>query len=439
MCGLFGFSGIKPANTQIIKLLWVYSQKRGTDSTGVYRNRETFKQWNIGQTSGAALDASYGLLLDPTTIDHTTIGHCRAKSVGIVSEKNTHPFKYNINDEIWVFAHNGTIRNIDALAKKYNIAREAGETDSQTFGHILAEGNLDVLLEYEGTAAFSLYNETKNLLYLWRGVSKHELSTKPTEERPLHYHKNKYGMYWASEPLNLASSLNSDRDIFTFKPNTLYTIENGIVTNIQEFNRENFNSVSEYDYDNYYGGKSYYRSKHSSQKGEQSVLPYTVPYTAPLREPDPMFLANGKVYYHHGLYYRQAMPLTGEFYLQEDGTVSDSADFAASVYHFYAGYMLNDADTMHKFLKNELNLEVCREKSYDFAKEILHEEHLLIAKFDTSSPWYYHKRTFKQNCVVKPKFGYYAYHLNGRGNVEKFERIVHPKEPVSNWEIFVNQ
>jgi len=60
------------------------------------------------------------------------LSHIRLKTVGVTSLANTHPFQ----SDGWVFAHNGTIKDIDFLRAQVSAARLAGlggETDSELF------------------------------------------------------------------------------------------------------------------------------------------------------------------------------------------------------------------------------------------------------------------------------------------------------------------
>ena len=214
MCGIFGYNGIKSSNPNVIKLLWAYSSKRGTDSTGIYRNNKIIKRiYEYQKSSGNSFDELHGAILKKTTENHTIIGHCRARSVGAISLKNAHPFEYVINGVRWIFAHNGTIKNIDELSKKYDISLPTGSTDSEALGAILASENWNVLLEYTGAAAFSLYNEAENALYLWKGSSKCENANTIEDERPLYYYQGRGYIYYASEAATLVTGVNTQKNI----------------------------------------------------------------------------------------------------------------------------------------------------------------------------------------------------------------------------------
>ena len=57
------------------------------------------------------------------------IGHVRRSSVGKIKHRNTHPFIRELNGKEYVFAHNGTLANYDALA--LGSFKPIGETDSE--------------------------------------------------------------------------------------------------------------------------------------------------------------------------------------------------------------------------------------------------------------------------------------------------------------------
>ena len=66
------------------------------------------------------------------------VAHIRKRTVGPISAQNTHPFRRGE----WVFAHNGTINDVDRLAADTSAVRAAeveGQTDSERlFAHLLS-------------------------------------------------------------------------------------------------------------------------------------------------------------------------------------------------------------------------------------------------------------------------------------------------------------
>ena len=71
---------------------------------------------------------------DPPESDLFVI-HVRAATVGTLSEENTHPFRARLHGKDWLFAHNGTIRDLHRLpVGRY---RQEGQTDSEVGFHYL--------------------------------------------------------------------------------------------------------------------------------------------------------------------------------------------------------------------------------------------------------------------------------------------------------------
>lgn len=65
-----------------------------------------------------------------TVVSRAVIAHIRGATVGKVAAENTHPF----DNGAWVFAHNGTVSNIDHVATHLDLGSHGhpdGETDSE--------------------------------------------------------------------------------------------------------------------------------------------------------------------------------------------------------------------------------------------------------------------------------------------------------------------
>jgi glutamine amidotransferase len=69
------------------------------------------------------------------------IAHVRYATEGSRCEENCHPFRGKLFNRDWIFAHNGTIRNIP------HHTRSIGETDSEQVFHLL----LDEVESYQRT------------------------------------------------------------------------------------------------------------------------------------------------------------------------------------------------------------------------------------------------------------------------------------------------
>lgn len=132
MCGIFGFSHSTPETRRMSLPLAVMMESRGRDSWGVtdgdyiykapFAITEDFVEFELG-TDG------YGVVY-----------HTRGASVGIVSERNAHPFEAFSLDKTKrvVGVHNGHLQNWQALKQRYQ--RTDLEVDSEHIFRHLAEG-----------------------------------------------------------------------------------------------------------------------------------------------------------------------------------------------------------------------------------------------------------------------------------------------------------
>jgi len=75
-------------------------------------------------------------LADEHPASEMFIVHVRAATVGDLTEANAHPWRAESRGREWVFAHNGTVRELDRL--ELGRFRQEGETDSErAFHHVL--------------------------------------------------------------------------------------------------------------------------------------------------------------------------------------------------------------------------------------------------------------------------------------------------------------
>ena len=88
--------------------------------------------WTVSKQPACALDDSRFVEVAAGSVGESLVAHIRKRTVGPIGLENTHPFRRGR----WVFAHNGTIRDIDALRAKTStahLASTAGSTDSEVF------------------------------------------------------------------------------------------------------------------------------------------------------------------------------------------------------------------------------------------------------------------------------------------------------------------
>jgi len=246
MCGLFGFSGKTPCNKKYMQLGIIWnSLERGEDSTGIYSPINGLKK---SLTKG-----SHYVLHDENDFktDKVMIAHVRAKTIGLATVENAHPFERGN----YILAHNGTLTNHKDLISKYELTESEYNVDSDVVcGCIAKNNNFDVIKEIAGAAAFIIHDKTKpDLLYVFKN-----------EQRPLWRGVDAKGnMYISSlaEPLYFMELYN----IKEFKNDVLYTIKDGnIIKSIKIKNTpytkpyvatttygNNYGSYNNYDYNNY--------------------------------------------------------------------------------------------------------------------------------------------------------------------------------------------
>ncbi len=116
--------------------------------------------WRVTKGTQRADDDSEFKAIATRSRGHVLVAHVRQKTIGPTRLENTHPFER----DGWVFAHNGTIRSIDALragCSKARLAEITGDTDSELlFAYVLtrldAAGLVRLADESARTAATSL-------------------------------------------------------------------------------------------------------------------------------------------------------------------------------------------------------------------------------------------------------------------------------------------
>lgn len=223
-CGLIGFSGKNPVNLQaIFFLMWHNAETRGKHATGIY----TPNTGLIKKSEEALKFIKDDTVRNRIKADNVLIAHVRKATVGGIYEVgNAHPFEY----ENLVVQHNGTLDNYKELAKKYNLPENSWKTDSQVLGSILSMNHKNnepfkVLGEYEGAAAFVIYDKDTGVLY-----AGHD------EERPLYYGYIGEDMYISS--INTSLEIIGCKDITSFKEFVIHTIKDGKIIKTQPYTKK---------------------------------------------------------------------------------------------------------------------------------------------------------------------------------------------------------
>lgn len=398
MCNLSGYSGVRQFSPQIMKLLISLGTRRGSDGVGIYMGRDNsgknmlFKYYGYknGIDEAKGTDLIFGKTVTPTNL---LLLHNRARSVGGYGLQNTHPFLFNtIEGKTYIFAHNGTIKNIHELCTKYGIARDTALTDSQQLGEIIYNFGFNVLTEYVGYAAFSLYHVEEDTLYLWKGSSQCD-SARQTEERPLHYYQNKdkTKLYYSSEAGALVTALNTDHNIKEVEDNTLMSIKQGQIINTEIFDRSHItfetkpatttNNSYFNRYDDAYNDAFGYttapinESRSYRKRNKKS-------YFKKEKELSPQNDAGSSIYFFKGQYWLKGHLMDGVYMIDNQGRATKIEEkyynvSNESIYsYFVEGYMLDGEElyseacatgTLKNYTIEELSY-ACVENTIQFYK-----------------------------------------------------------------------
>lgn len=250
-CGIFAWVGkdIKFFRKDLFNILGMYNDSRGGDACGIYYDDNWYK--------GVGNDAKYEKLVVKHNLHNTLklkkypiiIGHDRKMSVGHTGIDNAQPVvlvPYDSDDILYVHAHNGTITNFRALAKKYNVEVLVGESDSIVMAKLIDTAGWDVLSEYEGSAALVMYKKSEpNVIYAFHGRSKSTEYAVVADERPLAFltFPGK-GTYISSDIDHLRNLSIPDKNIlpFEFKYNIVYKLEGDLVTEFHSVDRSAINA-----------------------------------------------------------------------------------------------------------------------------------------------------------------------------------------------------
>jgi predicted glutamine amidotransferase len=135
MCRLLGIVASEPTEFRIVlkeapRSLAVLSREhRDGWGLAVWDER---RDWRIEKGIACAEDDENFHRLAVGTRGELLVAHIRHRTVGLTSIDNTHPFQRGR----WVFAHNGTIKDVAYLRERVSAHRKAeirGETDSELF------------------------------------------------------------------------------------------------------------------------------------------------------------------------------------------------------------------------------------------------------------------------------------------------------------------
>lgn len=111
--------------------------KEHPDGWGIAIFERTRASWRVHKGTACAGDDTRFHEVAGQSEGHVLVAHVRQKTVGPTRLENTHPFER----DGWLFAHNGTVKALDAVrseASKARLSEIQGDTDSEVlFAHFL--------------------------------------------------------------------------------------------------------------------------------------------------------------------------------------------------------------------------------------------------------------------------------------------------------------
>lgn len=347
MCGIFGFNGKKPPVLEKIKILGLYNQSRGKDSSGYYYNGVLEKDASINM--GEWDDFIRHKVIEKSRAPyHTFIGHVRQGSVGYSKGvENAHPF---IIDQKLILAHNGTLYNYKDLLTEYNI-EEKFTVDSKALGALIVKVGFKPILEkYVGYAALLMcdVSEPESIL-VYHGQSMETYNGSKLEERPLFFMETNEGVYFSS----LREGLEAIKEYEEEEPKTLIYNEvvkfrNGMYVekdsihidrleqNIDMWRVKNKNNVTTNNAyasnAGAYAGPAYNRYNNTTPIVPEYLREIRTVYNAEFGD---------RIYYHRLRYYTESPNelMTGTFKIKE-GRVVDKEDDTATERLFIEGVLI---------------------------------------------------------------------------------------------------
>lgn len=273
-CGMVGYSGKEEFDPSLIKTLILWNSfERGEDATGLYSPKNGLKK-SILKGSEFVINPNFEII--PDTI---LMAHVRAKTVGVNSISNAHPFSRGN----YLLQHNGTLKNHYDLLRKYKLAYKDYDVDSDILaGCIAASENFTPLKEIDGAAAVIIHDRThENRLYVFKNA-----------DRPLFKGYIGANMYMSSlrEPLILIGCVN----IKEFKDDRLYIIENGSIIDHRPVKNTPYKEPVTYSNNTYVTGSNY---RHPNFKAKGSWVRSSVSMSIK-GDSKPYFkLTKGEYYY----------------------------------------------------------------------------------------------------------------------------------------------
>ena len=331
MCGLFGFSGDvkKDFNWDKFKILGIQNDTRGGDASGLavkddirhFSGEHKLIEKAFEKYWMPALDEEHNIVLGQTRKSSRSLRD-------FAGEEYIQPISiYNEDDElVAVGMHNGTLKNHEELAEEYGVpefmtyVNADGEfvkikpNDSMVLLYILTVlKDYSVIKKYDGAATLVWYDVKEDDVKIYSGASWSYNSV--SRERPIYMLRHKDSIWWSSlkNPLYI---INDDKNaiIESFEVNQLYTINNGIIVNVDdgdEFDRSEVGKKPDYGY----GYRSRWEDSYGGSENRMGLPQYTPSWDKKDE------IIKKRVWLLNGKFMFKEDPINGIYHIDNDGYV----------------------------------------------------------------------------------------------------------------------
>lgn len=343
-CGIFGFYGdLEKFNWDKFNILGLGNESRGRDAVGIATNNRIVKEVDMTYSEYLKKFKPLQLAGDETFI----LGHVRTTSAGL-SNNDGVAFAQPLIENNSLLAHNGTIYNQEDLIEKGGLSKlfkheneELLANDSMILHRIINSGKYELLKDYEGSAAFSYYDNAKDELILFSGSSL-MYGNYSVEERPM---KVLYGdgyMWFSSVENPLWYISEGEVEIGALEHNKLHFFKGAKLVNEIEIDRSASKQIKTVVHTNY-ATQNYNRA---------SSLPVVVNKGVVKNEkkdqPKNKIEFDGEFFYlngerAHGVYHVDTL---GYIHPRSMGGVDTMPWDVTAKYYFIHGYMIQDKDVV---------------------------------------------------------------------------------------------
>lgn len=349
-CGMVGFCGAGPADPNIIRMLLMYNNTRGGDSTGWVVNDVITKETI---TVDKFLE-KHPLIINAQDANRTIIAHARRASYAFTrGDKNlAHPFGTFIDGVesdkyALVLAMNGSFNNEEEFAEHFKFKFFKNKnSDTEMLAHVMCQLGpkkyKEALELYDGSATILFYSPAK----------RNTLNVYQDPQRKIYgWRINETTLYISSMKESFKAVGAPDDQIVGFDDYCVYSYKDGKLLSQTKIERNPLKKVVPIKHAGWgstYDGYDSYEDYHTPAKNTSSSADY---YKLDV---DAMDKGGDSLYFAFDKYFRNHHPITGEFFVGPTGeltTMISDPRYKPEMekMYFVVGYRMKNKEAYEKF------------------------------------------------------------------------------------------